>query len=187
GSSRGILIIFVGLIAGAALYGNTYFKAGEQKNQRKESMIRDYPYIVSKLVLLLGAGLSMRHAFDQIRRDYQSSLRQGGQTRAGYEEIGRMCADMDQGIPEEEAYRRLGQRCDLALYRTFSVLLVQNLKRGSQEVIDLFVREAENAFEERKKRARIQGEKASARLLMPTILMLGVVMVILMVPAFLTM
>ena len=46
--------------------------------------------------------------------------------------------------------------------------------------------EAVSAFEERKKDARIQGERASAKLLMPMMLMLLVVFVIVMVPAFLS-
>ena len=45
-------------------------------------------------------------------------------------------------------------------------------------------REAEEAYEERKKRARILGEEAGTKLLLPMLLMLVIVMAILMVPAF---
>ena len=153
---------------------------------RNESMLRDYPHIVSKLVLLLGAGLSMRRAFRVMAEDYRNSLKGGGKKRWGFEEVCRVCDDLEAGVMEAEAYHRLGLRCDLPVYRTFSVLLGQNLKRGSRELMTMLEREAVSAFEDRKKEARILGEKASAKLLLPMMLMLLIVFTIVMVPAFLS-
>ena len=59
------------------------------------------------------------------------------------------------------------------------------MKRGSQNLLDLLEREAASASEERKRQARIRGEEASTKLLLPMILQLMVVLVILIVPAFL--
>ena len=95
------------------------------------------------------------------------------------------CDDMDKGLSEAEAYRRLGESSGLGLYRTFSVLLVQNLRRGSTEMLAVFRREAETAFEVRKNAARLKGEKASSRLLLPMILMLMIIFAIVMIPAWL--
>ena len=44
-------------------------------------------------------------------------------------------------------------------------------------------REAESAFEERKRNARVQGEEAATKLLIPMALMLLIVLVLLIVPA----
>ena len=46
--------------------------------------------------------------------------------------------------------------------------------------------EAENSFEERKRTAKRYGEEASTKLLGPMLLMLGIVIVILAVPAAVT-
>ena len=180
----GVTIGALGLIA-AVLYLYAGERRKEQLRKRhRDSLLRDYPHIVSKLVLLLGAGLSMRRAFAVMTEDHRRLPRAERLKSSGFEAVAMMCADMDRGILEADAYRRLGQSCDLPLYRSLSVLLVQNLKRGSRELIDMLEREAVSAFEERKKEARILGEQASAKLLAPMMLMLLIVFVIVMVPAF---
>ena len=180
----GVTIGALGLIT-AVLYLYAVQKRREQMRKRRlDGLMRDYPHIVSKLVLLLGAGLSMRRAFNVMTEDYYRMYRSDRQRRWGFEAVAEMCAEMDRGVLEADAYRQLGQRCELPAYRSFSVLLGQNLKRGSRELIDMLEREALGAFEERKKEARILGEQASAKLLAPMMLMLLIVFVIVMVPAF---
>ena len=46
--------------------------------------------------------------------------------------------------------------------------------------------EASNAFEERKHSARKQGEQAGTKLLIPMMMLLGITMITIMVPAFQT-
>ena len=105
-------------------------------------------------------------------------------TRYAYEELVKTCLEMERGVYEKDAYERLGRRCGLAEYKILSVLLVQNLKKGNQSILELLEREAVSAGEERLRRARIQGEEAATKLLLPMILQLLVVFIILMVPAF---
>lgn len=69
-------------------------------------------------------------------------------------------------------------------YRTLSALLVQHLQKGSQGIELMLEEEAEKAQEMRKQQARIQGEQASTKLLFPMVLMLLIVFVILLVPAW---
>jgi tight adherence protein C len=90
---------------------------------------------------------------------------------------------MDKGVSEIEAYRHMGTRSEEPKYKTFSTLLVQNMRKGSGELIRQLERESTEAFEERKKRARILGEQAGTKLMFPMMLMLMVVFAILMVPA----
>ena len=186
-ASTGLIIGGLGVIAAVLyLFSGKQRKAQEEK-KRRDQMLLDYPHIISKLVLLLNAGQSMRNAFFRIEEDYLAEKKTSGKVRWGYELTGRLCEDMRLGLPEEEAYRRLGQRAGLVRYRTFSVLLIQNLKRGSRELIAILEREAAGAYEERKAHARVLGEEASTRLLLPMILMLLIVFAILLIPAFLTM
>jgi hypothetical protein len=44
--------------------------------------------------------------------------------------------------------------------------------------------ESRNAFEERKQTARKQGEEAGTKLLLPMMLMMGIVLVIIILPAY---
>lgn len=63
---------------------------------------------------------------------------------------------------------------------------VSEFKKGTKGLAELLQREAAGAFEERKAAARKLGEETSTRLLGPMFLMLGVVLMIIVVPAFLT-
>ena len=183
GNTGMILPLFGFLIA--ALYAYSKVRAGEKEaEKRDEEMLIDYPNIVSKLVLLLTAGMSLRKAFARIRTDYRDTLRHGAPKRAGYEEIVRMSLEMEHGVSELVAYENMGKRCRVNVYRTFSTLLVQNLTKGGDEMAAILSREAQEAYEDRKKRARILGEEAGTKLLLPMLLMLAIVMAILMIPAF---
>ena len=74
-------------------------------------------------------------------------------------------------------------RCDTKEYLKFSSLIVQNLRKGSKEIVKLLELEAIDAFEERKNMAKKYGEEAGTKMLFPMIVMLVVVMGIIMLPA----
>ncbi len=184
-AGQGFTLLLMGaLIAAFYLYSRIRLKELDVA-KRRENMLTDYPHLINRLVLLNAAGLSMRRSFAQVRCDYEDSLRHGEPARPGYEEIVRACREMEHGVSERQAYLNIGQRTPLPEYKTFSTLLVQNLLKGGDGMARLFRKEADRAFEERKKRAKIMGEEAGTKLLMPMILLLLVVMVILMVPALL--
>ena len=69
-------------------------------------------------------------------------------------------------------------------YIRLSTLLAQNLKRGSSTLLERLRDEAEKAAQERLQESRKMGEEAGTKLLVPMMLMLAVVMVIIMIPAF---
>jgi tight adherence protein C len=184
-AGQGLTLLLMGImIAVFYLYSRIRLKE-LAASKRREDMMTDYPHLINRLVLLNAAGLSMRKSFAQVKCDYEDSLRRGEPERPGYEEIVRACREMEHGVPERQAYLNIGQRTPLPEYKTFSTLLVQNLMKGGDGMARLFRKEADRAFEERKKRAKILGEEAGTKLLMPMILLLLVVMVILMVPALL--
>ncbi len=180
----GLLLLFLGILTAVFYVYADAVKKDTEEQKRIEQMKQDYPGIISKLVLLVSAGMSLRSAFYRIGRDYRTGLLQGGAQRAGYEEIVAMTKEMEHGIPEAEAYGNLGKRVRCPVYKTFSTLLVQNLMRGGSDMAGLLMREADEAFDERKKRARVLGEEAGTKLLLPMMLMLCIVMAILIVPAF---
>lgn len=144
-------------------------------------MLLDYPNLVTRLSLLLEAGMTVRKAFEKIALDYKRKKKGSG--RCAYEELLRAYYEMESGVMEERAYERFGRRCDHPKYRTLATLLIQNLKRGNRQLLDILEKESAEAFEERKRYARVQGEEAATKLLIPMTLMLMIVLVILIVPA----
>jgi tight adherence protein C len=134
--------------------------------------------MVSQITLYLGAGMSLRQAFTCM-----------GQTKEkkSPDVLEKECAllvrELAQGIPETEAIQRLGERSGLWEYRSFCGLLIQNRAKGNTDLLPMLQREAEKAFAERQRRARIMGNEAGTKLLMPMMLMLLVVLIVVLYPA----
>ncbi len=101
-----------------------------------------------------------------------------------YEEICVTWNQMQNGLPEGEAYAAFGRRCGSYAYMKFGSILEQNVRQGIAGVSAALDREMTDALEERKNMALRKGEEAGTKLLMPMFLMLGIVLVVLLVPAF---
>ena len=158
--------------------------AQEEMAKRAEQLLMDYPSLIMKFTLLIQAGMTARKVFQKMSTDYMRNRPKTG--RYAYEAIIIMCHEMDSGIAELEAYRRFGERCGQMKYKTFSTILIQNLQKGSHRMADPLEKEALEAWDERKRKARVLGETAATKLLVPMVMMLAVVMAIIMIPAFLS-
>ena len=178
------------LILGGTVCAFIVYREKETKRQKemqkKESLLRDYPGMVSKFTMLLSTGTTVKNAWEKMVFNYEQQKGQTGEQPL-YEEIKSTLYEMQGGISEAEAYERFGKRCGLTTYMKFGTLLSQNLRKGSQGLSKILRMEALQSFENRKSRARQLGEEAGAKLLMPMIGMLAVVLIMIMVPAFLTM
>lgn len=179
-----MLLMILVMIIGVLLY---FIKDEQLKSSikdREEEMIRDYSQIISKLVLYLGAGMTVRGIFEKLCVDYEKSLKKGMPKRYAYEEIRVMVNELRTGESEEVAYEKFGLRCRSQPYTRLVNLLSQNLRKGNSSLLPLLKQEAAKASEERLNIARKSGEKVTTKLLAPMMLMLGIVMVIIMYPAF---
>lgn len=162
--------------------------------RRNRQLAVDYPQLISKIVLYLGAGMSMRNIFYTCAARYREKQAAGAgrrrigrgkmETRYLYEEILLVCNELDSGVPEAEAYMHFGKRCRSRQYTKLCSLLVQNLKRGNDALLEILQEEAQSSFEERKNLARELGEEAGTKLLLPMMLSLGVTMLMIIVPAY---
>lgn len=179
-----LLIVLLFLMAGGAVYSGKRQELHKRVERRAQELVADYPEIVSKIVLLTGAGMTVRGAFSKIAADYKKKKEADGRCRYAYEEVVYTCHEMDTGIAEAQAYVNWGKRCREKQYIKLSMLLVQHLKKGSAGLIRSLQEEVSLAFAEKKAGARRAGEEAGTKLLLPMGLMLLVVMVLIIVPAF---
>ena len=159
-------------------------KIRQKARERKLQMTLDYSELMWKMTMLLGAGLTIRGTFSRIAAEYKRS--RTGQKRYAYEELLFTCGEMRSGVPESTAYENFGRRCDLPQYVKLGSLLSQNLKKGSKGLASMLEKEASSSMEERQNMARKLGEQAGTKLLFPMAMMFGVVLIVLMVPAFLS-
>lgn len=182
--NRGFVIVFLGAAAAAALIFREKETEKRQRLERERQLVMDYPGIVGKFSLLLGAGMNISLAWEKISLAYERR-RASGETekRYAYEEMLTALHEISDGIGELQAYENFGNRCQLAIYRRLSSIIVQNVRKGSQGMQKLLEQEEWEAYEQRKAHARQMGEEAGAKLLLPMGIMLVIVLAVLVIPA----
>ena len=156
----------------------------EQERKRKQQLIKDYPEFIHQLVLLLGAGMTLKGAFIRMAETYEKRKERSQKYyHYLYEEIQRSVYEFQAGIAEEVVYRNFGMRMELAAYKRVVELLIQNLKKGTSDLVNMLGTEEGQALEMRKEQAKRLGEQAGTKLLMPMILLMAVVLLFTLYPA----
>lgn len=180
-------LLFLGMIAAGCVPLVEKSRKQEEEKRRKEKLQSEYPELVSKLTILLGAGMTLFSAWNKITTNYSNKRKNNMiPIHPLYEEMLITCHEIESGVGEARAYERFGERCGLHRYRKFCSLLVQNLRKGTRGLVQLLEEEVSDAFEERKNLAKKSGEEAGTKMLFPMMMMFGIIIVIIMVPAFLS-
>jgi len=177
--NTGGLLLLGSFVTAVVVFGMADRDLQTQVECRKRKMKKCYPDIVHKLALYLGAGFSIRGAMHTIAKECRDG--------PAYEEILYTCRELDMGTSEPVAYEHLGRRVGLREYIRLSGLLCQNLKKGSNELLQCLQEEAAQARNEQLRQSRKLGEEASTKLLLPMVMILLMVMLMIMMPAFLSM
>lgn len=156
----------------------------EKIKQREQELRIDYPGFVEKFVLLISAGLNCKGAWYRMTDEYKRKRQNGSKRRYLYEEMLLTERQLDNGMNEAKAYELFGRRMGLLKYMKFSTLLVQNLKKGSADLLKILEYEAADVLKERRENAKILGEQAGTKLLMPMVIMMAEVFAIIIFAAF---
>ena len=181
------IILLTGLAAAAVVYVQQGLREQKQQQNRRDQLLRQYPDMVSKVSLLLGAGMTLSGAWERIVLNYQRQLeRHQAQKLEVYEQMLLSYREMQDGVGELKVYERFGERCGTPQYRKLTMLIIQNLRKGSDGLTKTLEKEVAEAFALRKNQAKKAGEEAGTKILVPMVLMLCIVMIIILVPAFLT-
>ena len=130
--------------------------------------------MVSKLTLLVNAGMLVRRAWDEVANsNFEDAL---------YAEMRLTSKDIQEGMSIEAAMENFAARCGLKEIRKFSSIYVQAVNRGASESIGSMKIMADEAWEQKKQISKQQGEIASQKLLIPNMIMLMGIMVVVVVP-----
>ena len=175
------------LLAGAGFLFVFFYQSNRMKDESKErhrQLEEDYPVLINKLVLYLGAGINLRKTFGQIVEEYVQDVESGMmKKRYLYEELIVMVNEINAGAGEQAAYEAFGHRMENISYMKLISLLVQNLQKGNDGLLNALKTEEANAFFLRIDHAKRLAEEAGTKLLFPMLLMLVIVMAIVMAPA----
>lgn len=182
---RAVGIWLLGIAMSLLVYASEEQKKKDDVQKREKMLAYAYPQLISKFTLYIKAGMTPKNAWFRIAQEYERKKEQTGE-QVAYEEMVFTMQEIKSGASERECYEKFGERCGLPVYRKFASLLSQNLTKGTKGMTDLLTQEAQTAFEERKSIAKILGEEAGTKMLLPMFLMLAVVLIMIIIPAFLT-
>lgn len=97
------------------------------------------------------------------------------------------CQKIKNGMYESFAYEEFGRKTGVTCYIKFSSLLISGLNRGNTTFNHHLSQEATNSLLEHKAHILQQGNKASTKLIIPMMLIFGVILIIVIIPAFFSM
>lgn len=181
-SDKSFILFLLGIIIAVLCVIKENQKILKQAKEKEMCLIKEYPEIISKLVLLIGAGMTTRKAWEKIVLDYQRQ----GEYNSAYEEMKITYYQIESGFSEGKAYQIFGKRCRVHRYRKLGNMLEQNIKKGAAGLLEELRGEVQEALEDRKALALRMGEEAGTKLLIPMVILLGVVLMICIAPAWMT-
>ena len=145
---------------------------------REEELKNGYTEFVGRFVILLGAGLNIPAIWRKLEAGFASN-------KSLTEEIRLTLWEVGNGKTEREAYENFGKRIGGTQYAKFVSVINQSLKLGQGQLLSRLEAESEAAMFERRNKAKVMGEVADTKMLMPMMLQLVLIMLIIMVPALL--
>lgn len=152
--------------------------------KKKQKIIREeYPFFVQKFSMLAEAGLGPRQIFIKMGDSY---LKRGIGGNAIYDETLLTVRELSNGIAEAKAYQNFAQRCGIREMYVFVSVLNQNMRKGSAHLGEQLKKLSDEAMMEQKNEIKKRGELAGSKLLIPMMMLLVIVFVIIMVPAFMS-
>lgn len=147
--------------------------------KKKAAVLSEFPNMVSKITLLVNAGMLVRRAWDEVANsNYEKDL---------YKEMRATSTDIQQGMSIERAMESFADRCGIKEMRKFSSIFVQAVNRSAAEAVNSMKQMASEAWEQKKQIAKQQGEIASQKLLIPNLIMFLGIMAVIVIPMVMSM
>lgn len=168
-------VLLIGLAVIVFLIVYMEYDKVNKLTKRHETIDREFPHMVSQMALLVNAGMPLREAL------VKSSAKSSGILS---EEMKVLVNDMENGIPDYVALDQFAARCGVECVRKFSSLVSQNIKKGSSELADSLLALSSEIWRNRVSAVRMEGEKASTRLLIPILIIFAGILMMVVVPMF---
>lgn len=154
-------------------------RAGRRKIQ--EFWEEEYVGFVSSLSLYISAGLNLQTAMSYCARDYECRKPASHLLREALLEFQK---DVVNGYGFVAAIERFAGRADQLHYRRLAGILNQGFLNGAKGLPQLLQQEVDKIREEKRRQSKVTGEKISTALIAPMMLQLGIVIALIMIPAF---
>lgn len=164
---------------------NDKFKENEIKQKIQRKLEIDYPQIITKTLIFINSGMTIRNAMISIANNYLNKINyKDFERRKAYEELVIFKNKINNGYNEITALDDMSKNINDRNYTRFINILTQGIKNGSKDLKSILNMEVSDALFNRKMNAKKLGEEASTKLILPLLLMFFIILVVIIVPAF---
>lgn len=170
--------VLIAILLAVILIVYLEYDKNSKLEKRHAVILREFPHVVSQMALLVNAGMPVREAIEAVAEKGQGTL---------YQELRVLVSDMQNGVPDYEAFSSFSERCGVDSVRKFSSLIIQNIRKAGSELAAILMELSGEVWRQRVSLVKQEGEKASAKLLIPILIIFGGILVMVVVPIFLNM
>lgn len=164
-----ILFVLIGM-AGAGIFG-AYFlgRMKERVVSRQQDCAIELPEVVSTMALLINAGMTLREVWEKIAYSKEGTV---------YTLMQRACGEMQNGVSEIDAIYRFGTLSNSPEVKKFVSSLAQGMEKGSSDLGNFLNQQSTEMWNLKRELMLQKGEAASAKLLIPTVMIFGGILLI---------
>ena len=181
GWSLGSFLLLLSVLFPVLVYHFYFEKLEDCRKQRREEAKKRYTEVVTKLSLMIVAGIPVRQAWERLWKDYK---RTRGEQYVLTQELYVTCQELNYGTSETAAYEAFGDRIGVVAYQRMAAVLAQNTTKGMQNIRQVLLQEAKEVMAEERMEIKIRGEQTGTKLLLPMMGYLILIFTVLLVPAF---
>lgn len=135
-----------------------FYSLEEKIKERHEKILIDMPDFTNKILILTGAGMTLRAALIKISDEMSNDT-------VLYQTLAKCVQMMRNGITDEKALDYMTIQCNTPQMRRFISVVLQNMKRGGTDVIAALQDIGREQWEERKAAAKRLCAEADSKLL----------------------
>lgn len=179
-ASNDIMILVFGLAVVVLLIASVPQDINKKIQEKHLKIALDLPDYISKIIILTGAGLTLRAAMKKVSDDMSLET-------PLYTLLGGAMKSIDNGMNETIALETMLVQCNMPELRRLVAVIEQNLQRGGSDVTIAMRTIGDEMWTNRKSKAQQITAEAETKMLFPMMMMMIAVMLVCIVPALLSM
>ena len=179
--SNGIAIMAVTVLTAFCIYKKRFSVLEQQRRLQRESVMRQLPEFVNRLVLLLNAGLVLTSAFEKsVEESFVEDSKGDDYFYGKLREIYVLCTTTNASMHVE--FRKMAKESGIREFMRVSNIISDNIRKGV-ELTGKLQAESELLWISRKKSCEEKGRLAETKLTLPLMIFLMVLIIITAAPA----
>lgn len=173
--SEDYVIALIGTVLAVVLVIYMDYDTDSKVEKRRSEILSDFPHMLSQMVLLINAGMTLRDTLKKVSEGKEECL---------YKEIGITLNDINNGMSEFEALKAFSDRYNILEIKKFTTTILQNLEKSGSELGNILAEMSSTIWLERSNKVRQMGEAASSKLMIPIMIIFIGILLMVMVPIF---